>query len=1186
MSDLASQSLDLVSRELNSTLEAARAEIEDFVDGQANQEALLRAAGMLHLACGALKIVEIHGAALLAEEMEQTCRSLTELSDKAEIERGVEALTRAMVQLPAYLERLLGGGRDMALVLLPLLNDLREVRHKPLLSEGTVLLLNSGPFERRAHVAAPDRDGDFGHELQRIAQKLRPAFQTALLGWLRGEDTASNLDQLIKTSTELEQSSSAEQSKQFWSVLTGVLIALRADGLEATVTLKRLIGQADRQLKKLLDSGEAAFASAPPTELLNNLLYYIGRARCEDHRIDALRETFGLADIVPGDEQLQQAREGLAGPSVKLMRTVADAIKEDLAAAKDVLDIFVRTGMEDIQQLKPQLDMLKKIGDTLGVLGLEPARNQIQGEIQQLSIIVANNKISDPKVLEKIAATLLDVEDALDQELVNAVLPVAADSKPSEAQAQYRHVTQAVMSECIVNLAKVKEAVIRLLRDSSDFRALDQVYPQLKGITAGLLMLNKPQAVAAVERIGATIGSRLAANETPLKPQHLERLADAIVSVEYYMETVSLGRSDPWYMLDNAARCLDLLESLPRSPAKVAEIETPAAEEPPAEEPTSPPSVMEVDEDRSDPELLEIFIEEAKEEIGKIRRYLPIWTDNNENTEALIAVRRSFHTLKGSGRMVGAQLLGEFSWSVENLLNRLINKTLDPSQAMLAFVAEAADTMPALIEQLEIGITPGADIPLLMKRAEAFAEGDPAADSLTSESLQAPSTSEDQAEVAGNEMDPVLMGIFVKEMRGHLAAIREFIAAADSRKAPYAVDESLYRACHTLLGSARMANSAAAIAFAAPLDEHLGAHYDSGAGLTADGLAIMSELAGEIERMADALSTGGSYAIDAVLLGRLDSLAAVQDDSAEEPAVEAEQHDAGDQADHAAEDVASFDPEIAAIFAEEAVEILEQADAALLELGRGTNAEGQLAELQRLLHTLKGGARIAGIVAMGDLSHALETLLSSMATGNVDVNQAATDLIQQCVDQLNQMLDGIDAGQLIAIPDGLIEQIDMLASATTVPSTTSLPASEVETSAAAESVEAPETAEPSAAAGSISTSSSVELSDDQGSELKSTDYAPQKPQTPAELDSTDTAGQVAAADELADDAVAGGRPDAGLAAAVPSMEQPSTTRSAERVETARVDADLLDLMLNSSGEINIFQSRLNQQIHSIEFHLS
>src|SRR5690606_27981796 len=125
MNDIAAHSLELVSRELGTTLDAARRELEDFVDGHAEGDALLRAADLLHVARGALKIVEVHGAALLAEEMEQTCRRLPEMSADA-TDEGVEALTRAMVQLPAYLERMLSGGRDIALVLLPLINDLRK----------------------------------------------------------------------------------------------------------------------------------------------------------------------------------------------------------------------------------------------------------------------------------------------------------------------------------------------------------------------------------------------------------------------------------------------------------------------------------------------------------------------------------------------------------------------------------------------------------------------------------------------------------------------------------------------------------------------------------------------------------------------------------------------------------------------------------------------------------------------------------------------------------------------------------------------------------------------------------------------------------------------------------------------------------------------------------------------------
>jgi chemosensory pili system protein ChpA (sensor histidine kinase/response regulator) len=60
----------------------------------------------------------------------------------------------------------------------------------------------------------------------------------------------------------------------------------------------------------------------------------------------------------------------------------------------------------------------------------------------------------------------------------------------------------------------------------------------------------------------------------------------------------------------------------------------------------------------------------------------------------------------------------------------------------------------------------------------------------------------------------------------------------------------------------------------------------------------------------------------------------------------------------------------------------------------------------------------------------------------------------------------------------------------------------------------------------------------------------------------------------------GAPPPAPPAAALTSAEP-----RAERAETARVDAGLLDLLLNGAGEINIFQSRLSQQLHSIEFHL-
>jgi chemosensory pili system protein ChpA (sensor histidine kinase/response regulator) len=1205
MKDLASQSLDLVNRELTSTLDTARREIEDYVDGHSSDEALLRAAGMLHLAAGALKIVEINGAALLAEEMEQTCRALTEIEAAEAVADGVEALTRAMVQLPAYLDRLLSGGRDVALVLLPLLNDLRRVRRKPLLSEGTMLLLNTGPFERFSQPAAAHAGVDYGRELQKAAQKLRPSFQTALLGWIRSDNTGANLDELIKTSSTLEKTAKAAPVKQLWSVLTAVLVALRADGLEASIQLKRLVGQADRQLKRLIDGGEEAFANAPPVELLNSFLYYVARARCDDERVVRLRTTYGLEDRVPGEEQLERAREGLAGPSVKLMHTVAEAIKEDLATVKDVLDIFVRTGMEDVPQLRPQLDMLKKIGDTLGVLGLEAARAQIQTEAHELGIIVASNRINDPAVLEKIAATLLDVEDALDRELVRAVLPGGGEKADEESEdTQYRHVTQAVMGECIVNLAKIKEAVVKLVGESGHVRALDQVKPQLRGITAGLLMLNKTRAVKIVERIGAMIGDRLAPSDVPLKPEHLERLADAIVSVEYYMETVSLGRTDPWYMLENAERCIELLERLPVPQGARAAVEPLPREARPAPV-TVPPSVMQADDERSDPELVEIFIEEAKEELANIERCLPAWSENVENSEALISVRRSFHTLKGSGRMVGAQLLGEFAWSIENLLNRLINQTLAQSPGMLEFIAEASGALPALIEQLEIGIPPKVDIPLLMKRAEAFAEGDPEAANLTSESLRAQALAADEEPAAAQGgMDPVLSEIFVKEMRSHLATIRAYLAGAEIGPEPHAVTEPLHRACHTLLGSARMANCRPVMELAKPADTHLAAHYQAGSGLSAAGLGALRAFADSVEAMADALAAGRDVSIDDESIKRLTALAL--------PETGVEAMSAEDAS--APSDAASYDPEIASIFAEEAAELLDQAETALQDL-ESEDRTTVLHELQRLLHTLKGGARMAGVSAMGDLSHALETLLSEMTSGRAPADAETIELVQRCFDQLHQMRDAIDGGQAVPVAAPLISQIaawsdgsrkadvarapeaapaapEVAPAAPEVDTTPSEPAFPAAASTAAPPEPDAPVVEASPAEVEIAADwdlraatgvlSPVEAAPEQRALDSTTPFGPAVGAGIAERIATEAPPPAPVEMEAEGEPAPAGMP---IETAAEAQPQHAAQRTAERAETTRVDAALLDLLLNGAGEISIFQSRLNQQLHSIEFHL-
>ena len=140
------------------------------------------------------------------------------------------------------------------------------------------------------------------------------------------------------------------------------------------------------------------FAFHPVDDLLNNLLYYVARSSTAGERISSVRGAFNLDELMPGDEQVEHAREALAAPSAKLMETVGSAIREDLARVKDVLDIFVRTGMNKSSELVPQLELLKKISDTLGVLGLGELRGDIDGEIGRLKSVVEQGGLADHHV--------------------------------------------------------------------------------------------------------------------------------------------------------------------------------------------------------------------------------------------------------------------------------------------------------------------------------------------------------------------------------------------------------------------------------------------------------------------------------------------------------------------------------------------------------------------------------------------------------------------------------------------------------------------------------------------------------------------------------------------------------------------------------------------------------------------
>jgi chemosensory pili system protein ChpA (sensor histidine kinase/response regulator) len=1351
MPEVASQTLDLVGRELNNTLGEARTALETFVEQPENVVLMQRCVTDLHQVQGVLRLLEIFGAALLAEEMEQvTHYLLTPASQKNQAET-LDALMRAMVQLPSYVERVLAGGRDLALVLLPLLNDLRAVRGSPLLSEGTLLLLNLKSDQQAAPVAPAA--GEPALSVAQWARRLRTRFQLGLVGWIRGERPEQNLEILETVAHQLEQVATKQAVFQLWWVVGAIIEALREGGLETGVSIKRLMGLADREILQLYTQGEGRYAQSPPVELLNNLLYYAARATSDGPKVTAVRASFRLNELLNVDDSVEQERENLSAPSVKLMRTVSAAIREDLGKVKDVLDIFVRRGGQPAE-LEAQVSMLRKIGDTLGVLGLGELRQLVIEETARLEAMAAGKTPADHAALVHIAATLINVEDRLDRDLIGLIVPKppsdAADPAAGSTDVDFQLVQAAVLRECSVNLVRVKEAIASNVAGTLDTAALEAWPGLIQGIKAGLLMLGKTRAVEIVEGIAKNLKELLQPGGAAVPPNYLDRLADAVVSLEYYMETLQAGRADPWYMLDNAQTCLQALSQMPkrvvptvpplgpeayaatvlladagataRAHALQAGVAPPGAQGAPtlhqsAQAPIGGKPV------HIDPELLSLYIEEAREEVAKIAKLFPAWEQNPLEQEALIGVRRSFHTLKGSGRMVGATDIAEFAWAIENLLNKLIENTLARSPSIVACVRDAVAIAGELVNALEAGQSapakaqdivdrahalaanrgtptqtatmeilertldtrrddviaatnrvptlqaapakpaPPVDVPVLQPPPPSASVAPPAPESAPDFGLTPePANSDDPwivdaEEVQGEEIvlsapeeessDAQLRDIYSRETQVNIDAVRRFVDAERSKTAPHVVTEEAYRACHTLSGSSRMAEARHGIRLTAPLEHWVRKAFDSGIGLETPDLDLLGDCMNAMHTVAAHLdeSTGFFQSHGALLArieaatdqleGRIIAAARAAELAAARPATPpapvapavaapvasfqaeipvapaAAPTPVAASADLVEDVLTDFDPDIAGIFTDEAVELIDASQNALAQWNENRSSVDGLDALKRPLHTLKGGARMAGLMPMGDLSHELETLFMQIDSGVIAADDRAFGLAQAALDELARMREWVSSGKGVPTARGLIAKLHALAKgeAPAVATPVAPVAPPVQAAPVAFVAPAPEpepppppppvavapppaVTPPKPAPPQISVVPNVPMTPPSRVEphpeppVLAAVWSPPPPIVKAvSVEPPSIVTRAPAREPVSAGFAKDGEVDAPLLppGAVPPGREPAV--QGDRAELARVDAELLDQLLNNSGEASIARARLEQQIGSIDFNV-
>jgi chemotaxis protein histidine kinase CheA len=127
----------------------------------------------------------------------------------------------------------------------------------------------------------------------------------------------------------------------------------------------------------------------------------------------------------------------------------------------------------------------------------------------------------------------------------------------------------------------------------------------------------------------------------------------------------------------------------------------------------------------SEEEIVDVFLEEIGELLENIDNHMKTWMNHPEDKKTLTEIRRSFHTLKGSGRMVKALDLSEMAWKVEKALNQAIAGTVPVSEPLVKLVAAVRAQIPRMVDAFKNrrSIAGNRDIERLMKLADALAAG-------------------------------------------------------------------------------------------------------------------------------------------------------------------------------------------------------------------------------------------------------------------------------------------------------------------------------------------------------------------------------------------------------------------------------------------------------------------------------
>ncbi|MDR7334874.1 Hpt domain-containing protein [Roseateles asaccharophilus] len=722
---------------------------------------LQQAVAQLHQVCGVLSLVGLPAGAAVLRAAEAAVERLAERPLEIEA-AAVDTIERANFALLAFVARLLAGNKASPLSLYPSYRALQELNGAERIHPADLW-----QFDWSWRVIPLDPG-----TAPRSPESVRAPFEAALLRQMREPSSvhAANLSGLC---AGLAASLPSGNGRTLWQLAAAVFEGQALKLLPSDAYTKRLGSKLLHELR-VLGRGEVS------DRLAQDLLFFCAQCRLtrgagprltavhdawhltdehagdyeddslgridpawvvqakrrvmaakeswssaaegDQHRLSGLDEQFAalsesLTRLFPSGEVLAQTLQRAVVATLRSRSTPPPALAMEVATSL----LYVEAALEDAAFDQPeQAERVRRLARRVEAVAHGQPADPLEDWMEDLYRRVSDRQTLG-SVVHELRASLSEIEKQCDEYFRSPTQRELLIPVPGQLQAMRGVLSVLGLSQAALATVRMRDEVDGLANTEIDFErpgardVFERLATNLGALGFLIDMLSVQPALAkrmfqfdeASGRLAPVMGRREGAVELP------DFEASGFhVDLEPEAPSASMEATQP-LRIDLAAMDLPDLSLPDLDLSQPALAPAPVAAPTPAAAPE--PSVAD------DPEMREIFLEEADEVIANARAAMEALRDAPADHGQLTVVRRAFHTLKGSARMVGLNDFGEGAWACEQLYNARLAEPQPQADADLqGFTTEALDYFANWREQIAGNVDGSSHSEPLRRSADAL----------------------------------------------------------------------------------------------------------------------------------------------------------------------------------------------------------------------------------------------------------------------------------------------------------------------------------------------------------------------------------------------------------------------------------------------------------------------------------